>query len=222
MKTVALFDFCETIVKTQTVGQFCRYYLKNGLSFSSRKVFLYRLVNLLRISLKKEPIWFDFFNGLHVDELNKHAEEYANHLYQTFLIQEIEEKIKWHIAQGHLIIIVSAGLSCYIQFLAQKLGVQHVIAVDFEHSNQLLTGQINKQSYCYGVKKIDRLYAYLNLLNENKNNIDWINSYAYSDHPSDIPLLNLVGNRFVVTKNGSQTPFSKEYLAKKEVNIIQY
>ena len=220
MKKVALFDFCETIVKTQTVGQFCRYYLEEGLSFPSRKLLFYRLLNLSRMLLKKETIWFDFFDGLHIDELNQYAEAYANQLYQNFLIKDIEEQIKWHITQGHLIIIVSAGLSYYIKFLAKKLGIEHVIAVDFECSNQQLNGQIDKTTYCYGTTKVGRLHAYLNQINENE--IDWANSYAYSDHPSDIPLLNLVGNRFVVTKNANNLTFPKKYLKSKTVQIIEY
>ncbi len=220
MKTVALFDFCETIVKTQTVGQFCRYYLKEGLSFSPQKIFLYRLINLYRTTLKKNSIWFNFFDGLNISELDQYAEKYASHLYTNFLIREIEERIKWHIAQNHLVVVVSAGLACYINITAKKLGIKHVIAADFIRENQRIRGKIDKNSYCYGEQKVERLHNYLNVLGEQE--IDWENSHAYSDHPSDIPLLNLVGNRFIVAKKGKEIPFSKAYLSTKEINLIQY
>ena len=220
MKVVALFDFCETIVKTQTIGRFCRYYLKEGLVFSPQKILFYRLINLFHMLLKKDSIWFDFFEGLHVDELNQFAEKYAIYLHKNFLIDEVVEKIKWHIAQKHMVIIVSAGLTCYIKSLAQKLGIEHVIAVGFECEDQLLKGKIDKKSCCYGTQKVERLHHYLDLLNEKK--IDWGNSYAYTDHPSDMPLLNLTGKRFIVARYNEKISFPKAYLDKEEVSIIKY
>lgn len=220
MKILALFDFCETIVSTQTVGKFYRYYLKEELCYSQKKIFIYRIANFIMLYLKKDSIWLKFFDGIHVETLNYYSRQYAEYLYQEFLIKKIEEKIKWHIEQSHLVIIVSAGLSCYINFLAQKIGVQHVIAVNFQYRKERIQGKIDEASLCYGEKKVERLHKYLTILNEKE--IDWAHSYAYSDHPSDLPMLNLVGNRFIVVRKGKNSRFSKDYLKKKNVQLIEY
>ena len=48
---------------------------------------------------------------------------------------------------------------------------------------------------CKGEEKIKRLMAYLK---ENNIEVDFKNSYMFSDSLSDLPLFNLVGNPYLI------------------------
>ena len=93
-----------------------------------------------------------------------------------------------------MIVIVSGGFSEYIREYAKKNGIDKVIATDLEIKNGKYTGKI-KGLDCIGINKILKLFESVNI-----NEFDLKNSYAYTDHFSDIPIISLVGNRFFITK----------------------
>jgi HAD superfamily hydrolase (TIGR01490 family) len=102
--------------------------------------------------------------------------------------KKVVKQLLWHKKQGHIVVIVSGGFNEYINYYAKKYDVDHVIATELEISNGKFTGKISGID-CMGINKIEKLKNSISL-----NEYDLENSYAYSDHISDIPLLSLVGN----------------------------
>lgn len=205
MKIIALFDFCDTIVRTQTVGQFCRGYLREQKRLPKTLILFYKIINQLSYYCRRKGIWFRLLRGASLNQLNDFSMAFSKKLYENFLIQEIGERIRWHQQQGHMIYIVSAGLSFYVSEVARKLGIEHVIATELEIKDQRLTGRLGEKGMCYGEKKVDQLMQYLSPAECSA--IDWESSYAYTDHVSDLPMLNLVGNPFIVIQKNKKIRF---------------
>ena len=115
--------------------------------------------------------------------------------------QKVIDRLLWHKAQGHAIVVVSGGLGIYIRPFMQEFGIETILAVELESTfdkcgREILSGNRAGLHTMHERK----LYALANALDLAQ--YDLPNSYAYSDCPSDVPLLSLVGKPCVV--QGSQ------------------
>ena len=80
-----------------------------------------------------------------------------------------------------------------LESVVEDLGFDHLLCTDLEIGKDgLLTGRA-RGSLC-----IDRTKRTLAIQLAEAHHIDLSRSYAYGNHQSDIPLLELVGNPFVV------------------------
>ena len=128
------------------------------------------------------------------------AQSYAPSL-RAHSNQKVLDKLLWHKAQGHTIAVVSGGLGIYIRPFMQEFGIETILAVELESTfdkqgREILSGNRAGLHTMHERK----LYALANALDLAQ--YDLPNSYAYSDCPSDVPLLSLVGKPCVV--QGSQ------------------
>lgn len=57
---------------------------------------------------------------------------FAGRILRSRLRRDMLERLRWHIAQGHETVLVSASLEAYLVPLAEEIGVDHVIAVRLE------------------------------------------------------------------------------------------
>ncbi|MDL0079073.1 HAD-IB family hydrolase [Helicobacter zhangjianzhongii] len=128
------------------------------------------------------------------------AHSYALSL-RTHINQKVLDRLLWHKAQGHTIVVVSGGLGIYIRPFMQQFGIDTILAVELESTfdkqgQEILSGN---RSGLHTMQE-RKLYALDDRLDLAR--YDLPNSYAYSDCPSDVPLLSLVGKPCVV--QGSQ------------------
>ncbi|STO96605.1 HAD-IB family hydrolase [Helicobacter canis] len=128
------------------------------------------------------------------------AHSYALSL-RTHINQKVLDRLLWHKAQGHTIVVVSGGLGIYIRPFMQQFGIDTILAVELESTfdkqgQEILSGN---RSGLHTMQE-RKLYALDDRLDLAQ--YDLPNSYAYSDCPSDVPLLSLVGKPCVV--QGSQ------------------
>ena len=103
------------------------------------------------------------------------------------------KKIGWHKERGHFTFIVSSCPDIYILPLTEHLGCDGYECSRLAYRDTKFVGKIDGRD-CLGPEKVERLQAIL----ENKD-LDLAHSYAYSDHESDLPLLEYVGNPIAVT-----------------------
>jgi phosphatidylglycerophosphatase C len=90
------------------------------------------------------------------DEARSFASTLAGRLRPTMV-----EQVAWHRAQGHELVIVSAGLSAYLEPFAEEHGFDHVIAVDLTSDHEgILTGDLTGPNV-RGPEKVVRLRAWL-------------------------------------------------------------
>ena len=110
------------------------------------------------------------------------------------LVFNIDE---WHKEKGHLTFIISSCPDIYISLLTEHLGCDGYECSRLFYENTKFIGRLEGKD-CIGVEKVQRLKSVI----KNKD-LDLANSYAYSDHESDLPLLELVGIPIAVspTKN---------------------
>ena len=115
------------------------------------------------------------------------AHSYALSL-RTHINQKVLDRLLWHKAQGHTIVVVIWGLGIYIRPFMQQFGIDTILAVELESTfdkqgQEILSGN---RSGLHTMQE-RKLYALDDRLDLAR--YDLPNSYAYSDCPSDVPLL---------------------------------
>lgn len=189
-KILAIFDFCDTLIGMQTANRFVT------LGYEKNKRFDTVANEFGRVILKKARLLFGHrHKKWQLKQLKGLDRKCMNQIVKNYVEKElipkenkiIIDKLLWHKKQGHTIAIISGGFSEYIKHYALKYDIKYVIATDLEIINDKFTGKIDGID-CMGINKIEKLRQVLNI-----EDYDLENSYAYSDHISDIPLLSFVG-----------------------------
>jgi len=194
-KILALFDFCDTLIGMQTANRFVTLvYQKNKRLDTIANEFIRIIGRKSRLLFgNRHKMWqLKQIKGLTVSIMEEIVKEYVENELIPKENKKVVNKLLWHKKQGHIVGIVSGGFSDYIKYYAQKYDVNFVIATDLEVKDGVYTGNIDGID-CMGINKIEKLRQVINI-----EDYDLKNSYAYSDHISDIPLLSLVGNPYVV------------------------
>ena len=131
---------------------------------------------------------------------------YQEHL-KPHLAPNIHARVNEHRRQGHLLILISGSVRYMLEPVAEDLRFDHLLCTDLEIGDDgLLTGRA-KGPICLNSNK--RILAEMLA---RKVNIDLASSYAYGNHQSDLPLLELIGHPHVVEPTD---PLKKVALAKK-------
>lgn len=121
---------------------------------------------------------------------------YDSILVKKFYKESIS-RLKHYKEQGFHIILVSASPEAYLKYFKDTGYVDEILGTKLIDINGKTTNKIDGEN-CKGKHKVARIKNYLK---ENKLEIDFNNSYAYSDSEDDIPMLSLVKNRYKVNKN---------------------
>lgn len=187
------FDFCGTLVSNQTADSFVKFYLKKK---SFLRHFKYYKANskfqkllLLRGEDKSLVDHFSYLYAKRLQKFNRKKLIEVSHFFK-------EKKYK--------IIIISAGYHSYIKEWAKLCNIEAtIISNNLRYNENIFTGQITGDD-CYGKNKLNFLKGYLNF-----QQIDWYNSYTFSDHFSDKPIFDLVRNKIFVTKDISREELYK-------------
>ena len=120
----------------------------------------------------------------------------AAELFQTALLPSIypeaEARVRWHLAQGHLVALVSGSTKFVLDPLAAHLGVKHLLCTQLETEDGVFTGRVVRP-ICFGEGKI---YWIQQLIE--REYVDLARSWFYTDSITDLPLLDLVGHPVIV------------------------
>ena len=87
----------------------------------------------------------DVLGGLHQVQAQAAASETAEAVRRRLIRPDAEARIRWHQAQGHRIIVVSASFEAYVAPVAASLGIDEVIATRWEvdPETRVLTGRLD-------------------------------------------------------------------------------
>ncbi len=108
----------------------------------------------------KAAILRDLLAGRPASWLEGQGEEFAATLPGR-LRAEMVEKVRWHRAEGHRLVLVSASLGAYLRPFARDHGFDHVIAVELAADDAgVLTGEMVGPNV-RGPEKETRLRAWL-------------------------------------------------------------
>ncbi|GFR36323.1 HAD-IB family hydrolase [Thermobrachium celere] len=197
IKKVAIFDVDKTIINGDSMFMLLFYTIKKkpkaiiGLPRLFIMLVLYAL-NVIDTKKAKEEMFY-VINYLNEKDLEDFFKEKI--LKHTFF--DAKEEIIKRKKEGYTIILVSASPECYIKYFKKYFDVDFVLGTILRKTQEGYTNIIDGEN-CKGEEKVLRLKK---LLQEKNIEIDRENSLCYSDSLSDMPLFNLVENRFLINNN---------------------
>lgn len=195
-KRIAIYDFDKTLVKIDTYVEFFRYLeQKNKASIVNfDNQFKFNLQNdVLNMLTKLQQIYE--LKGMTNQSLESFSESFVNDILINEVNLEIINQFKVDVSNSNVdVVVISASFSFIIRKFFSALNITNykLIAIELEKRNGVQTGNIDK-IHPMGLNKFKALKEILNL---DEYNLE--DSTCYTDNISDIPILALVGKRFVV------------------------
>lgn len=188
---VAVFDFDGTITTKDTLFDFIAFYWGKpkmifGLIVLSPILISFKM-GLITNDKAKERLFSYFFKKESQQAFLNVCKKYSERINEI-LNAKARDKIKWHQAEGHKLIIVSASVSEWIKPWATSIGINDVVGTEIEVVDGILTGRFASRN-CYGQEKVNRLY---NIYPHR----DTYTLYAYGDSSGDKELLSIADYSF--------------------------
>jgi len=201
-KIAAIFDFDGTLSRGHSWEGFRRYYanyekrrILSIFAFLTTHIALWLLVKCKLYN--KEKCWLKWtedldgvFKGLSKEEVQKMSQWVVDEYTLKLSRRDVVGILSQHKQKGHIVVIVSAVFSEFLEILGQRLGVPDVIGTKLELIDGKYTGKVVKP-LCFAENKAKLLKEFIN---QNGLEIDLPSSFAYADSIFDVPLLKLVGN----------------------------
>ena len=191
----AFFDLDKTVVSKSSSLALSRPFYKAGLVTRSQLlrgayaqlVYLMIGADEKRMERAKDGM-LALTKGWDEEEVEAVVSEALERVVDPFIYQEAMDLIALHKALGRKVFIVSSSPEGVVRPLAQRLGVEDVIATRAEVVDGKFTG--NLEFYAYREQKAEAI--------RELEGIDLEGSYAYSDSITDLPMLEAVGNPVAV------------------------
>lgn len=197
------FDVDETVINIKSMFSFLKYfYCQKETPFLGEFHYLsasFILKTLIRLGFSREHVnrkYYQFYRGVEKISLEKVGKNWFSDLlkkeHQLFKSQSLKA-IEWHRKHGGEIVFVSGSFAACLEPIARYLGVEHVLCTRLEFEMGKHTGKIEGTSVI-GQGKALLIQSFLKI--QEYEALD--RCFAYGDHISDLPMLNIVGNPVVV------------------------
>lgn len=196
-KKVAIFDIDETIIKKDSMFLFVLYGVKKrpwtfiNLVAIGLVTVLYKL-KLMKVEKVKGTFFYAIRYFAESDLQNFYNDVLVDNLYQDAL-KELQEKKE----AGFHVLLVSASPYAYVKYFNNLPCVDSVIGTELVQMSGRYTNVINGNN-CKGEEKVVRIRQYLA---DTDIQIDYDQSCAYSDSLTDMPMFQLVKNRYLINKH---------------------
>lgn len=198
LKKLAIFDIDYTITKKETLMELFKYVIKKdrrNLKFLPRALYcgiMYSLKIYDERQVKEK--FLKFIDGIKEKELAKLVREFYDDKLQNILYEDALEMMRNLKGKGYDIYLISASPEFYInEFYAIK-EVDKIIGTRFSFEDGIFTRKMDGNN-CKGEEKVNRLKE---VLKEEDIEVDFKESYMFSDSLSDKPLLDLVGKPYLI------------------------
>jgi len=188
---IAFFDFDGTITTQDSLPDFIQFAVGKpkyywGLCLLSPMLLAY-VLKLLPNHLAKEKMLGYFFKGWSQSTFQAIADDYAARQIDKIVREKALEKLHWHQAQGHEVVIVSASMSNWLKGWCADKNIA-LISTELEIKDGKLTGKFATKN-CHGKEKVNRIKAQYSLQ-------DYSYIYAYGDSSGDKEMLALANEAF--------------------------
>ncbi|ANU24798.1 HAD family hydrolase [Planococcus donghaensis] len=199
---VAIFDFDGTLYSKETF-QLMMSHLKHHPEHSLRYRQFYRAIMPPYIGhrLKIYPEWKmrersvqAYLSSLETftkTELEQFFGEIADRMHGD-MNPTVVKRLKEHVANNDYVMLVSGAFTPLLHAVTEQLPIKTIIGTEVLYNNNILDHQ-TPLSHIQGTLKTKKIKEALEGWD-----IDWANSYAYGDSPSDLPVLELVGHPVAV------------------------
>lgn len=193
---IAFFDFDGTLTTGDTLMPFLKFvvgwprYYWNLLLVSP--VLIGYFLKLIRNDKAKEAVLKRYLAGYSIAELFRLGERFSAEIIPAMLRPEALTRLRWHQAQGHDCVLVSASFDVWLTFVGEDLKLSQVISSELHTHSQTVDGHI-KGANCHGPEKVNRIRSWLKTENRTPSV-----TYAYGDSSGDSEMLNMVDKRFFI------------------------
>ena len=205
MNKIAIFDFCETLVDFQTADAFVDYVREHTDELSVRRKEKINLVlrkyKVTRIAEKitsykysiekKLKLWQ--LKGLEKDMLNNLAFDFYQERIKPHLIERTNTILRQHQQNGEEVWLISGGYGIYLQFFKEEYKIDQLISSNIGFKKGKCMGRMAGVD-CMHIHKVELLKDKLS----QENGVEIVASY--SDSSSDIPILGVAKQGFVVSR----------------------
>lgn len=196
MDRIAVFDVDFTLTKRETQLELLRFLIKRKPAYlrylpNSMMAGLLYVLKLHDEKASKEQN-LKILRGLSIEELNQLAHDFFDETIKPMLYVDGLKAIRHHQRDGMRVILSSASPEFYISQFERSPFIEKAMGSRFEIKDGRFTGKMiganNK-----GTEKVARLMEYLG-----DTPIDWEYSVMYSDSLSDQPLMDCMGQAFLI------------------------
>lgn len=212
MEKLAIFDVDYTLTRKETLAEFFAFMLKKNpnLFFHIPKSVGSAFLFLLGIfdAKKAKENFIAFIDGVDEQEMQQLVKEFYDKKFSKIFYEDAMAEMKKLKKDGYKIILISASAEFYLNELYNIKEVDKIIGTRFKVTEGKHTRRIEGEN-CKGEEKVRRLREYLK---EENIEVDFKNSYMFSDSLSDSPLFYLVGNPYLIN-------FKKKH---NEFKILQW
>ena len=198
MVKLAIFDVDYTITKKETLLEFYKFMLKRDprlIRFAPRALaasFFY-VFKVFDASRAKEN-FISFIDGMKQEELLELTKEFYKKTLSHIFYEDAIDTMKRLKNKGYKIYLISASAQFYLDQFYNIQEVDKVIGTIFKCEQGKYSRKIDGEN-CKGQSKVKRLLA---VIKEENIEVDFKQSYMFSDSLSDSPLFELVGHPYLI------------------------
>lgn len=188
----AFFDFDGTLIDGYSAAAFFKYRLRRG------EISVNEVVKSVREAVNVERRGNDVSEMMRVgveaqagrdaDELDSWARNIFARKIAGMIFPDARQLIEAHLRKGHTVAIASSATRAQIQATAEDLGVEEIICTEIEVEDGRITGRL-ASPIRWGQAKADAVVEYAE-----EHDVDLAASFAYSNGPEDLPMLETVGH----------------------------
>ena len=193
---VAAFDVDNTLTVRDCVVPFMRRVAGNSTLFTAAARHPLTVFKMLagrdRDALKAFFV-SAAFAGRSVKSVEEIAVRFAAEVAESWIRDDVAQRLRWHQEQGHVVVLVSASLKPYLDVLGDLFEVDAVLCTSLIQSDGVFTGGLIGRN-CRGGEKVARLQQWCESANIPFESV----RYAYGDSSGDHQLLAAVENGVLV------------------------
>ncbi|MDP4145972.1 MAG: HAD-IB family hydrolase [Bacillota bacterium] len=198
MVKLAIFDVDYTLTKRETLAEFYLFMilkkptLIRHLPFGVGSFLLY-VLGIIDASRSKQN-FIRFINGIKEEDMKIYVKEFYEKRMSKIIYRDAIDTMRKLKQQGCLIYLISASGDFYLNELYNIKEVDKIIGTKFRVENGVFRNKIEGLNN-KGEEKVRRL---MEVLKEDGHEVDFKNSYMFSDSMADLPLFKLVGHPYLI------------------------
>lgn len=198
MEKLAIFDVDYTITKRETLMEFYSFMVKKDirlLRYLPKSAFA-GILYFLKIydAGKAKQKFISFVDGIKEEDMKLIVKEFYEKRLSTIFYKDAIDTMKKLKKEGYKIYLISASAEFYLNELYNIKEVDRVIGTRFRITNGI-HGSVIEGENCKGEEKVKRLKE---VLEKENIEVNFKDSYMFSDSMSDLPLFKLVGHPYLI------------------------
>jgi HAD superfamily hydrolase (TIGR01490 family) len=215
-KPLVVFDLDGTLTKKDTYIPFLLGFLLRNPWRVLRTIHL-PLAVLVHLFGLRNNTWLKliflkaFLGGVNRNKIESWVNKFSDNVVDNGMRENALDILAKHQRQHAEIVLVSASLDIYVEAIGGKLGFINIISTKAEFKQNCVTGNITTQN-CYGEEKVERITEWL--MHHDHDHVD----IAYSDHHSDLPILQLAKKGIAVNPTNNLRALSKS----KQLEVVDW